>query len=112
MKARKILVRVLVVLLVIVTAVLILRAVLNYTTGKKLDQYLAAAKARGVPLSVRDMIPACPDSDNGAKLWKAVEALFDLVLADRDLTAKTIDDLFYGKEPDENARGRLAALAE
>lgn len=112
MKARKILVRILVILLVVVTAALILRAILNYTTGKKLDHYLAAAKAQGVPLSVRDMIPACPDSDNGAKPWKAVEALFDLVLENRELTAKTIDDLFYGKEPDETARGRLAALAE
>jgi hypothetical protein len=112
MKARKILVKVLVVLLVVVTAALIVRAVLNFTTGKALDRYLAAAKARGVPLSFREMTPTCLDSDNGAKLWKAVEAVFDLELSDRDLTAKTIDDYFYGKYPDEKARAHLTALAE
>jgi len=112
MKARKILVRVLAVLLVIITAALVLRAVLNFTTGRRLERYLAAAKAQGVPLSFKDMIPACAAPDNGAQLWKAVEALFDLDLGDRELTATVIDDLFYGKNPDAKARGQLAALAD
>jgi hypothetical protein len=112
MKAKKILVRILVVLLVIITAVLLVRAVLNYTTGKRLDRYLAAAKARGVPLAMKGLLPACPDLDNGARQWKAVEALFDLDLFGRELTAKTIDDYFYDKGPDDKARGQLAAIAD
>lgn len=112
MKIRKFLVRALVVLLVVITAALVVRAILNYTTGKKLEKYLAEAKAQGVPLAMRDMIPSCPDTDNGAKLWKAVEALFEVEPADRELMDKTIDGYFYGISPDEQSLTRLAALAE
>ena len=73
MKARKIFTRVLVILLAVLAAVLLLRAVLNYTTGKQLESYLAKAKAEGVAFRMRELVPDCPDLDNGALIWKAAE---------------------------------------
>ena len=74
-KAKRIVIKGLVVLIAVVTAVLLLRAILNYTTGKKLERYLAQAKAEGIPLSASNMLPDCPDADNGEHPWKAAEAL-------------------------------------
>lgn len=111
MRVQRTVTRILVVLAILITAALILRAILNSTTGKKLDSYLRAAKAAGTPLAVKDMVPSCPDSDNAAVLWRAVEALFLRDQADRDLMDRTVNDLSYGKSPDEPGRSRLAALA-
>ncbi len=73
MKLRKILTRIGVVLLVVVAAVLVLRAVLNFTEGRALARALAELKAKGIPLTAQDLTPPCPDEDNGARLWKAFE---------------------------------------
>ncbi len=90
MKARKIFTRVLVVLLAVIAAVLLLRAVLNYTTGKELENYLAKAKAEGVALKMKELVPACPDGDNGAILWKAAEPLVRI----EDKEAKPLKDAY------------------
>lgn len=73
MKALRILTRIGIVLLIVVAAVLVLRAILNFTEGRALTKALAALKARGIPLAARDLAPPCPDEDNAARLWKAVE---------------------------------------
>jgi hypothetical protein len=76
MKIRKIFFRILLVLLGLVAAVLVVRAVLNVTEGRRLARTLAGLKIQGVPLSVRELITACPDGENGAALWKAAEELY------------------------------------
>jgi hypothetical protein len=73
MKPLKILSRIGLVLLIVVAAVLAVRAVLNYTEGRALTRALAALKAEGVPLTAKELAPPCPDEDNGARLWKAYE---------------------------------------
>ncbi|MDH4270486.1 MAG: hypothetical protein OEW18_00770 [Candidatus Aminicenantes bacterium] len=75
MKVRKVLVRVLLVLLVVVTAALVVRAVFNYTEGRKLARTLADLKGRGIPLSVADLTSPCPEENNAGRLWKAAEEL-------------------------------------
>jgi hypothetical protein len=76
MKIRKIIIRVLLVLLAVVTAVLMVRAVLNFTEGRRLARTLADLKANGVPLTVKDLVALCPAGENGAPLWKAAEELY------------------------------------
>jgi hypothetical protein len=75
MKIRKIIIRVLLGLLAVVAAVLVTRAVLNFTEGRRLARTLADLKAKGVPLTVKDLIPLCPEGKNGAPLWRAAEEL-------------------------------------
>jgi hypothetical protein len=76
MKIRKIFIRVLLGLLAVATAVLVARAVLNFTEGRRLARTLADLKAKGIPLTVKDLIPLCPEGKNGAPLWKAAEELY------------------------------------
>ncbi len=75
MKASKILIKIGLVLLIVVATVLVVRAIFNYTEGRKLAQTLAGLKARGVPLMAKDLAVPCPDEDNAARLWKAAESL-------------------------------------
>jgi hypothetical protein len=74
-KLRKVLIRFFLVLLIVIAAALVLRAVLNYTEGRRLERTLADLKARGVPLSLADLTWPCPDESNAARLWKAAEEL-------------------------------------
>ena len=74
-KVRKVLINFFLVLLVIIAAALVLRAVLNYTEGRRLERTLADLKARGVPLSLADLTSPCADESNAARLWKAAEEL-------------------------------------
>jgi hypothetical protein len=76
MKIRKIIIRILFVLLAVVAAVLVVRAVLNFTEGRRLARTLADLKAKGVPLTVKDLVTLCPKGENGAPLWKAAEELY------------------------------------
>lgn len=112
MKIKKIAARALAVLLIFVAVVLVVRAVLNYTTGKKLERYLAASKASGTLLRMKDMVPSCPDADNAARLWKAAEALFQAGPNGTMLAGKAIDDLYQGRVPDEPARRDLTAMID
>lgn len=112
-KAKRTVIRILVVLVIVVSSVLLVRAVFNYTTGKTLERYLAKAKAEGIPLRLEDIAPRCADSDNGALPWKAAEALFILPEpAERRLTADTVGAFFDGKPLDDAARKTLTALCE
>ncbi len=77
MSIRKILGRTGLVLVALVAVFLVARAILNYTTGKKLEKFLAEAKAKGLPVSDTDLGPACPGPANAQSLWKAAAALFD-----------------------------------
>jgi len=75
MKPPKILIRIGLVLLIVVAAVLVVRAVFNYTEGRKLARTLAELKAKGIPLTAKDLVAPCPDADNAARLWRAAENL-------------------------------------
>ncbi|OGD21484.1 MAG: hypothetical protein A2W03_11995 [Candidatus Aminicenantes bacterium RBG_16_63_16] len=115
-KLKKAVFRVGLVLLAIIALVLGLRAVLNYTTGKKLQAYLEDAKAGAIPMSLKDIAPQCDEPDNAARFWKAAEALFvipegkDKGLADKTLINRTIDDFFASRPLSEESKKRLAEL--
>jgi len=78
MRLSKILSRIGVVLLILVAAVLVVRAVLNFTEGRALARAFAALEAKGMPLTAQDLTPPCPDEDNAGRLWKAFENIVTL----------------------------------
>lgn len=108
-KPRKIFIRIFFILIVIITSMLLIRAVFNYPTGKKLGKYLEEAKAKGIPLIMSDIAPRCPDVDNGAPFWKAAEALFvSPGEKDRRIAGDAIGAYFDGKALDHGAQNTLA----
>jgi len=112
-KAKRIVIKIFTVLMIVVTSVLLVRAVLNWTTGKALEKYLTKAKAEGIPLRMEEIAPRCSDPDNGALPWKAAEALFILPdQVERKVTAAAVGTLFDGKPLDDSARKTLTALCE
>jgi hypothetical protein len=117
MKIRKILARILLGVLALVAAALAVRAVLNYTEGRKLTSALAELKARGVPLSFKELAGPCPEEQNGATLWKAAEKLY--VFKAKDVNAKTFNtfndtynDLAGDKPVSAGAWDEIARLIE
>ena len=115
-KARKVLARIGLVLLGVIVAALGVRAVFNYTTGRKLEAYLEDARAKGIPVSLKDITPRCDDLDNGARFWNAAEALFvipegkDKGQTYKTLINSTIIDLFRSRPLNEESRKKLADL--
>jgi len=112
-KVKKVLVRIGLVLFLIIVLALGVRAVFNFTTGKKLQAYLEKAKSEGVVMSLKDLAPSCDDSDNAALLWKAAEALFITPDAEgKTLISQTIESFFDGRPLQEESRVKLAPLIE
>jgi len=112
-KVKKVLVRIGLVLFVIIVLALGVRAVFNFTTGKKLQAYLEKAKSEGAVMNLKDLAPSCDDSDNAAPLWKAAEALF--ITPDTEgkaLINQTIENFFYARPLQEESRLKLAPLIE
>lgn len=109
---RKIITRLLLGLFVLITIGLAVRAISNYVTGRKLAAYLKEAKAAGVPMKMKALVPDCPDADNAAPLWRAAEAL--LTAGDKDLTllGQANDDLYNEKPFAEDTQRRLPELVE
>ena len=112
-KVKKVLVRIVLVLFVIIVLVLGVRAVFNFTTGKKLQAYLEKAKSEGTVMSLKDLAANCADSDNAAPLWKAAEALF--ITPDTEgktLINQTINCFFSGRPLQQESREKLVPLIE
>jgi hypothetical protein len=112
-KVKRVLVRIGLVLLVIIVLALGVRAVFNFTTGKKLQAYLERSKSEGMVMSLKDLAPNCDDPDNAALLWKAAEALFLTPDTEgKTLIKQTIEGFFYGRPLQEESRAKLAPLIE
>lgn len=112
MKIRKIIIRVLLVLLAVVTAVLMVRAVLNFTEGRRLARTLADLKANGIPLTVKDLVTLCPDGENGAPLWKAAEELYAFEEEDTKLLNEVYQSFVRDKPIAAETRSALSRLIE
>ena len=112
MKARKIFTGIFVILAAVFTAGLLLRAVFNTTTGKRLERTLAKAKAEGVALKMRELVPDCPDANNGAALWKAAESLVSIEEKEQVSLGIAIESFFNGTPVDEPAAKMLAGLVD
>jgi hypothetical protein len=91
---------------------LIVRAVFNYSNGRRLEKVLSQMDSSGTPLTLQEIEPKCPDGDNAAPLWKAAEALWAVDQSDRTLLGDTIQDVFYGRPLDSKRIQRLRGIIE
>jgi hypothetical protein len=112
MKTRKIFLRVLLVLLVLVTGVLLIRAVFNYRMGNKLEDYFGERQAEGVALSKGVLFPDCPEEHNAANLWKAAEALFSREGINADVLRKAMESIFHGEPLEPDVREELTKMID
>jgi hypothetical protein len=104
MSIRKILGRTGLVLAALVAGLLVVRAVLNYTAGKRLEKFLAEAKAKGLAVSYTDLGPSCPGLENARPLWKAAAALFDAGYRAKANLNPELAKLFEAQTLDEKSR--------
>lgn len=112
MKARKILIRILLVLLAVVTVALLIRAVFNYKMGNKLEGYFGERQAEGAALSRGALFPDCPEEDNAANLWKAAEALFLREGINADVLRDTMESIFHGEPLEPDVREELTKMID
>jgi hypothetical protein len=111
-KPNLILARIGIILMIILASGLLVRSIFNYTTGKKLEKHFEQAKAKGVPITLEDLGPACDEADNAAPLWKAATALIFLKHEDNVLLGQTINTFFSNSSLDEGTRMKLDRLIE
>jgi hypothetical protein len=112
MKIRKLSIRILLVLLGLVAAVLVVRAVLNFTEGRRLARTLADLKAQGVPLTVKELITPCSEGENGATLWKAAEELYAFDGGDVKLLNEAYRKLYLGQPITADVWASISQLVE
>ena len=112
MKIKKFFFRVLLVLLGLVAAVVVVRAVLNFSEGRRLTKALADLKTQGVPLTVKELIGPCPDGQNGAAIWKAAEELYRFEGKDIKLLNEVYQNLMRELPVPADAWASMAGLIE
>ncbi|MBC7350386.1 MAG: hypothetical protein H5U05_10495 [Candidatus Aminicenantes bacterium] len=110
-KAKKALAWIGLILLTIIAAGLALRAIFNYINGQKLERYLAELKARHQIVEPSSLFPPCPDQENAALPWKAVESLLILDQDDKSLLA-AVSEISEWKEFSPDKKNKLAAIVE
>lgn len=110
MKPLKILSRIGVVLLIVVAVALLVRAVFNFSEGRKLAGAVAELKARGAALTAKDLAAPCPDADNAARLWKAAADLLAVENDDKSLLGRAFMDLVASKPLGPSDRAALAGV--
>jgi len=110
-KTKKVFTWIGIVLLIVITSGLGVRALFNYINGKKLEQYLADLKARGRLFEISKIVPSCADQDNAALLWKAAESLLILERHDKELLAR-VSDISEWKNFTPEEKKKIEALIE
>jgi hypothetical protein len=89
---------------------LVIRAVFNYTNGKKLERFLVQMKSEGIPLTLKDIEPECNPRDNAALTWKTAEAMLSIDRENRTFLGKVIGDFFADRPLSEEEKQRLHDL--
>jgi len=89
---------------------LVVRAVFNYSNGKKLEKFLDQRKSEGIPLTIRDIEPECNPRDNAALDWKIAEGTLSIEREQRAILGQVIDDLFSGKPLEEETKDQIRDL--
>lgn len=111
-RLRKILLWVGIALVAFIALGLVIRAVFNYTNGKKLEKFLNQMKSEGIPLILKDIEPECNPRDNAALNWKTAEAMFSIEREDRIFLGQVIGDFFadspLSKEKEERLRDLIS----
>ncbi len=112
MSARKTLARLTLILVALATALFAVRTALDYSSGKRLEKFLAQAKAGGLPVTRADLGPVCPRPANAYPLWKAAVALYDNDYRARTNLTEELTKIFDGRSLDEEARSVIRAAID
>jgi hypothetical protein len=112
MKKRKIFLRILLYFMAVLTIGLMVRAYFNFKMGNRLEEYLGERQAEGLALSRKALMPDCGDSENGANLWKAAEALYLREGVDVALLRDTMASIFQGNPIGQDKRTELIGMIE
>ena len=83
------------------------RAYFNFRMGNKLEEYIGERQVEGVALSKKALMPECSEAENGAKLWRAAEALFPQEGVDVALLRDTMGSIFDGSSITEEDKEKL-----
>lgn len=110
MKLRKFLSRIGVVLLIVVAVVLLARAAFNFSEGRKLAGAIAGLKAKGAPMTAKELAAPCPDADNAARPWKAAANLLAVGNDDKGLLSRAFLDLVASKPVGPADRRAIGAV--
>ncbi|MDH5769105.1 MAG: hypothetical protein OEZ31_09130, partial [Nitrospirota bacterium] len=97
-------------LLAFIALGLVIRAVFNYTNGKKLERFLDQMKSEGVPLTLKDIEPECNPRENAALIWKTAEAMFSIDRENRTFLGKVIGDFFEDRPLSQEEKKQLHDL--
>jgi len=111
-KFKKILVRVGIVCLVIITVGIMTRTIFNYTTGKKLEKTLEKMKAAGEKLALKEFEPDCREEDNAALAWKGVEEILQIEREQGQLLSKTLKQMFYNEPLTDDTCREIEIMVE
>ncbi|MGB7294378.1 MAG: hypothetical protein WBC70_02220 [Candidatus Aminicenantales bacterium] len=110
-RTKRIFSRIAIVFLALIVLILAARAILTYTTGKKLESAVSRLRTEGKRLSLGELEPNCADEDNAALLWKGIE---DVFIGDFD-NAATINqpfaELFNGRPLSAEAKKLIEAAS-
>ncbi len=106
-KAKRVCLRVAIIVMLVITVGLAVRAIFNYTTGKRLEKTVAKMKAAGIRLILREFEPACEDQDNAALIWKGVEAMLLTNPGERKVLSKAVEAVFYDRAMSEAMRDKI-----
>ncbi len=106
--AKRNFVKIGIVLLAIIALGLFMRAIFNYTTGKKLESTIARLKSEGKRLSIQEFEPYCRDEDNAALPWKAAELMF--LLKSQAALSPTFEKICTGRAIDETVKKQIREM--
>ncbi len=111
-KFKRILVKIGIVLMIIVTICLVTRTIFNYMTGKKLEKTIEKMKAADKIMKFAEFEPDCRDDDNAALPWKGVEAILQIKPGQRAILSKALKDIFYNELMSEDTRKKIEIMVE
>jgi len=111
LKAKKILAWIGLIVLLIIALGLGLRAIFNYINGQKLERYLSDLKTRGIIIDGSALVLNCPDQENAALPWKAVESLLILDPGEKSLLAP-VSEISEWKEFSSDEKNKLEIIIE
>lgn len=99
-----------IILVALIAVGLLVRAVFNYSNGKKLEKVLGQMKSEKIPLTLKDLEPECDPRNNAALSWKTAEAMLSIPSEDRGFLGQVIDDLFSNQPLDDEQRAHIRGL--
>jgi len=110
-KLKKILARVGIILVALIAVLFIIRAVFNYSAGRRLENFLEQMRTEGIPLTLKDIEPDCDPRKNAALDWKKAKASLSVEREQRELFGQVIDDFFINNPLGKDVIEQIHELA-